>query len=386
LSTALWTVFWHLAGVHALAPHAVTWILYVLTAALVGWAAYQLTGDRLVAPVAAGLFGAAPVHAEPVLWLSASNEILSGFCALVALNAYLRWHAAGGRRHAVTAAVAFVLALGAKETAVFLPAWLLVHDRRRTGTRPSKVALSCLAVSLAFVVARLRGGSPYPIAPAVPMIPVNTLYYLAVGFLGVPEHYGYRSELPLWLSEPALPLLTVTASLCAAALLLWRGRDSARPLTSAPMAGLATAWIGIAVLPVALIATGRTFYLASVGVAWLLAFGVRRASPAVGIGVLSLLFLGYGIGVSERTTAWHTAGETTHRVIAELAPVVTQTSPGTAVCVSGLPDHHRHAYLFRNGLPPLAALLWPTATVIATSAADTTATECAVRWTYRPDR
>lgn len=83
-----------------------------------------------MALAAAAIFAIHPAHTEAVLWISCRFDLLVCACVLGSVLAYLRWRD-GGRfafRWAVLAIACFILGLGCKETALVLPAVLLVAE------------------------------------------------------------------------------------------------------------------------------------------------------------------------------------------------------------------------------------------------------------------
>ncbi|MBN1673326.1 MAG: tetratricopeptide repeat protein [Kiritimatiellae bacterium] len=105
---------------------------------------------QLAATVGALLFAAHPLQVEPVAWISALKDVLSGFFALLAVLLYLVGAGMGAARHpnnggrrprllGPAATIAFVLALLAKPTAVVTPfiAWGLAYAGGAGARRPA---------------------------------------------------------------------------------------------------------------------------------------------------------------------------------------------------------------------------------------------------------
>jgi hypothetical protein len=85
------------SGFDASGYHAVAFVIYIIVAVLVADVAATLTGNPGVGVVAALLFGIHSAHAEPVLWVSASNELLAGLFTLLSLRSYLAFRASTRR-------------------------------------------------------------------------------------------------------------------------------------------------------------------------------------------------------------------------------------------------------------------------------------------------
>ncbi len=156
-----------------LAIHAaVSVLLFFVLAAL-------FAGDRAAALLGSLIFAAHPVLAEAVPCISRRQDPLAALFMLLSLR-LLMLSAGGGRRARLgmpLSAAAFLLAVGAKETAVILPGaallWLLLFgaERGRTPLGPARAAAKIApyaAVLAAYgawrfvLAARLAGGAPGP--------------------------------------------------------------------------------------------------------------------------------------------------------------------------------------------------------------------------------
>jgi hypothetical protein len=125
-------------------------------------------------------------------------------------------------------------------------------------------------------------------------------------------------------------------------------------------------WSLIALYPVILTATGRTAFMSSIGIAWMLAIGLggdlAGCRPAANLvcAVALILLVGAHAGVaSYRAYWWRQAGNEMERTIARIDASLADIPPGAAVCVVGLPDHLHHAYVFRNAFPALNQVRFP---------------------------
>ena len=357
------------SGFDASGYHAAAFVIYIIVAVLVADIAATLTGRPGIGVVAALLFGVHSAHAEPVLWVSASNELLAGSFTLLSLRSYLAFRASPRRtvQYALTMGC-YVLAIGAKETAIFLPVALGVYElltmqsvtwndrlRRLTPIMP------LMAIQAVFVTFRFWTGSPYPVEIDPFRIVINLAYYLAVGVFALPDNYGYATSLPLWRDQPLLPIVAVAMTTCALGVAGWLFVAARQKMPEYLQQALwFAAWWGlIALYPVILTATGHTAFMSSMGIAWMLAIGwaavwqvavQRRTWCAVAL----ILLVGTHAGVaSYRAYWWRQAGNEMERAIARIDASLADIPPGAAVCVVGLPDHLHHAYVFRNAFPAL---------------------------------
>lgn len=363
------------SGFDAAGYHAVAFVVYLFVAILVADIAATLTGRPGIGIVAALLFGIHSAHAEPVLWVSASNELLAGLFTLLSLRSYLAFRASTRRtaQYALTIGC-YVLAIGTKETAIFLPVALGVYELLITENVPWNERLRQLApimplmaIQAVFVAFRFRTGSPYPVEIAPFRIAINVAYYLAVGIFALPDNYGYATSLPLWRDQPLLPVVavTMTAGALGTGGWVWVAARQQIPERLRPALWFAAWWSLIALYPVMLTATGRTAFMSSIGIAWMLAIGWvavwqvadRRRTWCV---VALILLIGAHAGVaSYRAHWWRQAGNEIERAIARIDAGLADIPPGAAVCVVGLPDHLHHAYVFRNAFPVLNQVRFP---------------------------
>ena len=110
--------------------HLTTVLAHVLTTFLVYLLALRLGTNRDVALLAALIFGLHPAHIEAVAWISGVTEPLLGIFLIAALLAYVEWRAGGlrARRWMAASVVFFTLAMLEKETAIIVPAIILVYE------------------------------------------------------------------------------------------------------------------------------------------------------------------------------------------------------------------------------------------------------------------
>lgn len=112
-------------------PAGYHWISVLLHAAatLAAWRfATRLLSSEALGGAVGLLFALHPVHVESVAWISAVNDPLYGFFALLALGAHLAWRRRGSRGVAVGGGVWLLLALLSKEQALVVPLVVLVLD------------------------------------------------------------------------------------------------------------------------------------------------------------------------------------------------------------------------------------------------------------------
>ncbi len=304
-------------------------LLHAANGVLLYALARRLSGRRTWPAIAAVLFLVHPVQVESVAWVSQRKTLLAATFTLAALHAWVSRarDVDGGRRHALAALLAFVLALASKSVAVVVPFLLLLLDlcfghgeprrlRLRRMVPFAVAAAACAALALASQgpghaggrVAAFHGGGPG--ATAATMLPVLARY---LGLLAWP------AGLSAWYS-PAVRTGPDAAVLASAALaaalaafgfaLLRRRRDL--------FFWYATFFVGLLpvsqVVPIVTLMNDRYLYFPMLGAAPFVAaaaFGGasdavllrsargRGALAAAAVGVLAL-----GLAAHARTGAW----------------------------------------------------------------------------------
>ena len=172
LKATLW-IDWWLWGASGPMFHLANVLLAGAAAGLVVVVGARLTGDPRLALLAGVLFALHPSHVETVAWVAARADALCCVLVLLAALAWERWRERI-RGLPLTTLVLFALALGAKETAVVLPAVLLLIEwchRRKIGVvvvLRGFVPLVALAVSYFLVVWPL-GQTRGPLAALRPL-------------------------------------------------------------------------------------------------------------------------------------------------------------------------------------------------------------------------
>lgn len=315
---------WMIAGGSPAWMHAVNVLLHAAATGLV-----LLLLARLGAPTAAGVLGALvfavhPVHVEAVASLVGRADLLAAALLLLACHLHLAPKVRPVVRIAGIALL-YLLALGAKEAAVMLPALLLALDAvRRDEPRHRTVLMGVLAATLGVFLALRHGalGEVLGSAPAPYLIDLPPGRRLATAVRLWPEYlrllfwpadlsaeWGPGAIAPTTWADPAVWLgLLIGAGTAAAAWLGWsRNR----------WVWLAVVWFALTVLPVSQIffPTGvllaeRLLYLPSVALAFLappLAMWMSGAARPIRIAAASGFVVLLALGswrTWQRTPAW----------------------------------------------------------------------------------
>jgi hypothetical protein len=308
------------------APTAFAWVGHVMNLllhALATWALARLlmamAWPCAAAVGAAALFGAHPVHAEAVAWLSATGDTGAAAWGLLALERLTR---GGARRDQLLAALLLLLGLGFKESAVlwlglaFALGWLRGEGWRRALRVPVAAALLYVALrALAF-----HQGTD----PSVVLTPQDAgtrwLTWLSVipdvvrlsTWPGAPTPIHPVPAATSWAAPGVLAGLAVLALLIALSLAAARRRSA--PALLALLALLGT--VGL-LAPVVRLPTGwpemaaplfeRHLYVAAMAgpiALGLLAQRLAARYAAATLAAAALLALPLGLAARERATVW----------------------------------------------------------------------------------
>jgi protein O-mannosyl-transferase len=304
----VYALLWKLGGGKPWLFHLYAISIHVATTLLVWWLLARAT-NKWAAFFGALLFAIDPVHVEAVANIVNSSEVLVALFGIACIGVVLRAALRSddglriGWMPALLAAGCYALAIGAKESGAGVPAiafLCLWGWRAADAKRPSfrdvlvgawRVWALCTVALIGVVTARyfVLGGltvSQHWVTHELrnftfaPRFWTMTAAWPLVGRLllwpsKLRMHYG--SDIVTPMTGPTiwsvLSLATAAIIAACATWLAWRG--DLRPL-------VAIAWVAIAFLPASnlLVPTGqllaeRTFYLPSVGVALLVAWGVN---------------------------------------------------------------------------------------------------------------
>ncbi|MCL4489730.1 MAG: glycosyltransferase family 39 protein [Chloroflexi bacterium] len=312
-----WPVGYHLANL----------ILHVLCSFQAFLLCSQLVRNKAVGILAAALFAAMPVHAEAVSWIAAIPDLLAGFFCLMSLTSYVLYLRRNSPKFYVTSVAAFALALSSKETAITLPAVILLYD-----------ALFDLK-RLTHVLDSIKRHAPFWLIVAMRL----TLWQ--VGYRGpqvISEGYKYWFDASLdSLLKPFLTDITGTTTwlvvgLAVLAFLLNRSRAIV----------FALLWIPIALLPT--ITNGpsdRSSYIPALGLS--LAFAILLAQLAgqpnrvirgVGWGTALVLLFWSGEALLSLNLAYNRAGQVAYAIPQQVKSLHPSMPDGAHLVFVGVPD------------------------------------------------
>jgi hypothetical protein len=294
----------------------------------------RLTGSGRAALIGALLFCVHPVHTESVAYVSGRRDVLTALFFLLGLLAYLRYRRRGQARWILAALGSWLLALGAKEMAITLPAVVFLHDlvldraalRRHApiyavGGALVVAAAAWILLSEHRVASGFHGGDAVRHYATIPRLLVHDLSLLVA-----PVHLlaDYSFE--------AFPLshgFTDVRTLVAVAMLLIVGGIAVAERRRAPLVTFGIGWFFVTIAPVSQLvpyhelAAEHWLYLPSVGFCLVVGWGVEALARRFGtrpvLGILAVVLVAFGARTMVRNLDWKDE-ETLWRVTAEAAP------------------------------------------------------------------
>jgi tetratricopeptide (TPR) repeat protein len=339
-SLTLW-MNWVAGGDGPAGFHVVNVLLHVLASALVVRLLIALGCSASGALIGGALFAVHPIHVEAVANVVGRADVLATIFCLVAALVWVS-PKLGSVSRVVLVAIAYALALGSKEIAVFLPGLLLALSWARPAGRRLAGEVARLTPTVAvlggYLLVRLSALGllvQQDTAPYIAELTTAERLPTAVASLAVmgrllfapwnlAADYGPNVIQVVGFASAGFWMGALSAGLCIA--LAWQLRRRER------LGTLALAWIGLSVLVVSNLpfAIGiwvaeRTLYLASVGVgigAAALVGALGAHAPSALRGTLAAATLAVAVGAwrtVDRIPSWHDT-EVAFRTLAEEHP------------------------------------------------------------------
>ena len=297
----------HVWGLNPFGFHLTNLLAHLATALAVLALARRLTGDRLVAAIAAVAFALHPIHTESVTFISGRTDVLSTLLFLLALLGYARWRDGGSALTLAGSLAAFFLALTAKEVAVTLPLILVIWDLLVAPRRSTPELSDSWAGTLTRAVGRYAAyGAVVGLYLVIRMLSLGSLVESDPGVWGslltrlltttkIVASYAWMAAVPFpanahYVIVPVVappPLVWWGAAAFLASLLA----ATAWAVVRAPRWGFCALWfwltlipsVGVNLLPLpTAVMAERFLYLPSVGFCVLLAMGLGRALGPIG--------------------------------------------------------------------------------------------------------
>lgn len=303
VSMATYWVEFRLWGVSPIPFHLTNLILIAAAAALVVILVRRYTGDAYLAGATGLLFALHPYHVENAAWIAARGGPLFSLFFMLAALTYDRWRA-DPRRLPIAALVLFQMALLSKETAVSLPALLILvgyTDRRR---RPNAAEWTWgLVPMIAVALAHFLGLRPWALGESG----MDLLGGAGVRWLKNLLGYAAAAVLPAHIEIlESRPLLWGGLAVGAAGglLLVARWRSGRIP----PLVWVAIPAFALLVGPSVISFQERFFFLPAAASALVLATLLRASGRPVG-GILTVLLVaGWLLSLGGHWIGWTQAG------------------------------------------------------------------------------
>lgn len=331
--------------------HATTLIVHVVATVLVWNVIVAMSGDRLLAGIAAVIFAIHPIHIESVAWVSGVSDpllcvfVLASFLCFLSRGNAFRHSNAAGPALTVAALALYLMALLTKETAVMFPAVIFFYVLLTAGSpypgarglilRSRKAAIEALpfaALALLYLYFRtevlgvvVREAAPLYLSTLILTIPRVVAFYLwhLVWPFGLSAFYDGTYVTVFSFSKVGFPLLFVIAVLAG----LWI------TYRNDPIGRFSTIWIFLWLAPaVALFGLpygdylhDRYNYIPSLGYAYVVAtlfrYGISRLDygdgvPVRSMSVMLLLILVFTFGTVAQSSQWRSNYELYERGVA----------------------------------------------------------------------
>src|SRR5438128_1792430 len=135
LFTAYLTINYQLFGLGEPGWHLMNLLVHIGATVTICFLLKRLSGDRLIAMVAALIFGLHPAHVESVSWISGIPDPLAALFFVPSLIWYVRYRTEGKKVFLVASVIAYGLSALCKETPLALPlvfiAWELARNQAK---------------------------------------------------------------------------------------------------------------------------------------------------------------------------------------------------------------------------------------------------------------
>ena len=120
LFTAYLTINYHLFGLWEPGWHLMNLLVHTGATVAIYFLLKRLSGDRVIAPIAALIFGLHPAHVESVSWISGIPDPLAALFYAPSLIWYVRYRTDGEKKFLVGSVIAYGLSALCKETPLAL--------------------------------------------------------------------------------------------------------------------------------------------------------------------------------------------------------------------------------------------------------------------------
>src|SRR5437016_342261 len=137
LFTAYLTINYHLFGLWEPGWHLMNLLVHTGATVAIYFLLKRLSGDRVIAAIAALIFGLHPAHVESVSWISGIPDPLAALFYAPSLIWYVRYRTDGAKKLLVGSVIAYGLSALCKETPLALPLVFIAWELGRTQPKRS---------------------------------------------------------------------------------------------------------------------------------------------------------------------------------------------------------------------------------------------------------
>ena len=330
LFTAYLTLNYKLFGLWEPGWHLVSLLVHTGATVAVFFLVRRLSSDRVIATLAALVFGLHPAHVESVSWISGIPDPLAALFYVPALIWYVRYRTEGNNKFLIASVIAYGLSALCKETPLVLPSVFIVWELTRTRPRISILryggeifralipygAMAGAYLTLRFaVLGRISWQHPFmaqvpdsAIWMTVPYFFVSYLRHLVAPFY---LSLMYGTSFVATAGDPRFLLpLALTATL---AILLWVYRKKVSPWIWTALALMVAPLLPVLNLRVfhyEYMLQDRYLYLPSIGFCYLIAIllvQLSRRHKQLATAVAVLIIVAFGAGTFAQNQVWHDA-------------------------------------------------------------------------------
>ena len=275
-----------LVGLNAGGYHITNLILHILSALLLFWLFNRMTGAIWKSAFVAAFFAVHPLHVESVAWIAERKDVLSAFFWMLTLCLYVYYTEKPVIKRYLPVVSCFVLALLSKPMVVTLPVIMILLDYwplKRFEFREvnfalwqlkEKIPLFILSAVFSIITIYTQYNPSikhFPFGLRIANASVSFVTYLEKTFMpnNLAVFYPYPAQIQCWQVLGAALLILVISVLVIAA------------IKRLPYLFVGWLWYAITLLPViGIVQSGeqamanRYHYLPSIGIAFLLAWGI----------------------------------------------------------------------------------------------------------------
>ena len=329
LFTAYLTINYHLFGLWEPGWHLMNLLVHTGATVAIYFLLKRLSDDRVIAAIAALIFGLHPAHVESVSWISGIPDPLAALFFVPSLIWYVRYRTEGEKKFLVASVIAYGLSALCKETPLALPlvfiAWEFARAQPKRSfntkmreTIPQLIPYALMAgayLGLRFsVLGRISWKHPfmaqvpdYAIWMTVPYVVVSYFRHLIAPFY---LSLIYGTSFVTSATDPRFLVPTVILLFVAVLLGVYRKKLSgdlwiALALIVAPLLPV----LNLRVFHFEYIVQDRYLYLPSIGFCYLVACLIMRWSrrPQLAAILAGAIVIAFGASTIAQNRVWHDA-------------------------------------------------------------------------------